>query len=263
MLVPTSAQASAPSCSRGRARPLGGAAAGDPAPARAFIRLDHQCLPTRDRCRGDHRHDPCAARADDARQRRARALRPGPAEQAGGSAARRNRPPAALTQPLLEIAAASPSSPAAVGVLKLSSQAETGGSRSKEQCPPSDPVVVRVLLVRGSRCATHRPVGLVCRATWRPVLLAPRLPPPRSCLCRSQASREPHGASASRPKGDVVGVDRGARLHEDAVVSVTSTAWTAVPIPAIATLREALAVGAGAFLETVSAARELCTSSDS
>ena len=29
----------------------------------------------RDRCRGDHRHDPCAARADDARQRRPRALR--------------------------------------------------------------------------------------------------------------------------------------------------------------------------------------------
>jgi hypothetical protein len=54
-------------------------------------------------------------------------------------------------------------------------------------------------VVRGSRCATHRPVGLVCRATWRPVLLAPRLQPPRSCLCRSQASREPHGASASRP----------------------------------------------------------------
>ena len=52
-------------------------------------------------------------------------------------------------------------------------------------------------LLRGSRRATHRPVGLVCRATWRPVLLAPRLPPARSCLCRSQASREPHGASAS------------------------------------------------------------------
>ena len=59
------------------------------------IRLDHQCLPTRDRRRRDHRHDPCPARADDARQRRPLALRPGPAEQAGVSAARRNRPPAA------------------------------------------------------------------------------------------------------------------------------------------------------------------------
>ena len=77
---------------RGRARAGGGAAAGDPAPARAFVRLDHECLPARDRRRGDHRHDPRATRADDARQRRPRTLRR--AGQAGGSAARRNRPPA-------------------------------------------------------------------------------------------------------------------------------------------------------------------------
>ena len=108
MLVPTSAQASAPPRSRGRARSGGGAAAGDPAAARAFIRLDHERVSTRNRRRGGHRHDPCAARADDARQRRPRPLRPGRAEQTGGSAARRTRPPAPLTQPLLEIAAATP-----------------------------------------------------------------------------------------------------------------------------------------------------------
>ena len=109
MIVPTSAQSSAPSRSRGRARPEGGAAAGDPAPARAFVRLDHERVSTRDRCRGDHRHDPCAARTDDARQRRSRALKAGGAEQTGGRAARRNRPPApARTRPLLEIAAAEP-----------------------------------------------------------------------------------------------------------------------------------------------------------
>jgi hypothetical protein len=86
VLVPMSAQPSAPSCSRGRARPGGGAAAGDPAAARAFIRLDHERVSTRDRCRGDHRHDPCAARTDGARQRRPRALRPGRAAHTGGSA---------------------------------------------------------------------------------------------------------------------------------------------------------------------------------
>jgi hypothetical protein len=54
-----------------------------------------------------------ARRADDARQRRPRALRAGPAEPTGGGAARRNRSPApARTQPLLEIAAARPLPPA-------------------------------------------------------------------------------------------------------------------------------------------------------
>jgi hypothetical protein len=94
VVVPMSRQPPAPSCSRSRARPGGAAAAGEPAPVRAFVRLDPECLPARDRCRGDHRHDPCAARPDDARQRRPRALRPGPAGQADGSAARRNRRPA-------------------------------------------------------------------------------------------------------------------------------------------------------------------------
>jgi hypothetical protein len=96
VLVPTSAQSSAASCSRSRARPRGGAAAGDPAPARAFVRLDHERLPTRDRRRGDHRHGTRATRTDDARQRRPRTLRP--AGHAGGSAAPRNRPQAGLSR---------------------------------------------------------------------------------------------------------------------------------------------------------------------
>ena len=66
----TSAQA----CSRCRARPRRRAPTGDPAPARAFVCLHDQRLPAGDRRRGDHRRDPQPARADDARQRRPRAL---------------------------------------------------------------------------------------------------------------------------------------------------------------------------------------------
>ena len=100
MLVPTSAQASAPSCSRGRDVARRDARCRDPATARAFIRLDHQCLPTRDRRRRDHRHDPCPARADDARQRRPLALRP--PSRTGRRERCTAQPPAgrALTRPL-------------------------------------------------------------------------------------------------------------------------------------------------------------------
>ena len=85
----------------------GGAAAGDPAPARAFVRLDHERLPSRDPCRGDHRHDPCATRADDACQRRPRALKTWPS-RTGGRKRCTAQPPAgpALTRPLFEIAEA-------------------------------------------------------------------------------------------------------------------------------------------------------------
>ncbi len=74
-------------------------------------------------------------------------------------------------------------------------RAAPSGSERKPVARGSAPA--RVLGVRGSRCATHRPVGLVCRATWRPVVLAPQLPPARSCLRRSRTSGEPHDASTS------------------------------------------------------------------
>ena len=68
--------ASAPSCSRGELTQ-------ERVPLPVIHRqLGHSyvsttsCLPTRDRCRGDHRHDPCAARADDARQRPASRAQP-------------------------------------------------------------------------------------------------------------------------------------------------------------------------------------------
>jgi hypothetical protein len=78
VLVPTSAQSSAEARACCRARTRRRAAAGHPAAARAFVRLDHERLPARARRRGDHRHDPRAASADDARQRRPRTLMRGP-----------------------------------------------------------------------------------------------------------------------------------------------------------------------------------------
>ena len=78
--------------------PVGGPAAGHPASARAFVRLDHERLLAGDRCRGDHRHDPQRARADDARQRRPRALNPSRcrARSAGCCRSRRERQPARI-----------------------------------------------------------------------------------------------------------------------------------------------------------------------
>jgi hypothetical protein len=65
-----------------------GSFAGHPASTGAFVRVHNERLPARHRCRGDHRHDPRAASADDARQRRSRILTPAPtrARQASGSA---------------------------------------------------------------------------------------------------------------------------------------------------------------------------------
>ena len=122
--------APAPTCARGGARQGRGATAGHPTAARAFVRLDHERLPARDRRRGDHRHDPRATRADDARQRRPRTLRP--AGQAGGSAAPRNRPPAP-TQPLLGIAAARPSSPAWLELLRCDRVDRAAGPHQHRQ----------------------------------------------------------------------------------------------------------------------------------
>lgn len=65
---------SAPPCPRCGARPRGSAAADHPTPAGALIRVDDVGLPPGDRYRGDHRHDPRTASADDARQRRSSAL---------------------------------------------------------------------------------------------------------------------------------------------------------------------------------------------
>jgi hypothetical protein len=91
MVVPTSAQASAPSRARGRACARGGAVVRHPAAAGAFVRVHDECVPAGDRCRGDHRHDLRTTCADDARQRWPRALNRARAERQSGSAARRSR----------------------------------------------------------------------------------------------------------------------------------------------------------------------------
>ena len=56
---------------------------------------------TRDRCRGDHRHDPRAASADDAPQRRPRTLRRGPSEDRVGGGPRGSSPAGARLALLL------------------------------------------------------------------------------------------------------------------------------------------------------------------
>ena len=120
------------------------------APARAFTRLDHERLPARDRRRGDHRHDPRATRADDARQRRPRTL--GPAGQRVGAqhraTARRPR-----LQQLLWIGAARPSSLMWLELLKTISHDRS--SRSFRNALLSSSACVddpkRLHIIRGGR----------------------------------------------------------------------------------------------------------------
>ena len=71
VLVPTSAQAPAPSCARRRAAARGDPAAADPAPTRARIPLDDRHLPRRDLIGGDHRRHTRPQSTDDAREHRA------------------------------------------------------------------------------------------------------------------------------------------------------------------------------------------------
>jgi hypothetical protein len=88
--------ASAEACACCRARTRRRAAAGHPTTARAFVRLHNQRVSAGDRRRRDYRHDPRAASADDARQRRPRTLRRGPSEDRVGGGPRGSSPAGAL-----------------------------------------------------------------------------------------------------------------------------------------------------------------------
>jgi len=184
-----------------------GAAAGDPAAARAFLRLDHERVSTGDRCRGDHRHDPCAARADDARQRWARALRPGRAGQAGGSAARRNRP---LARGDSAASRDCGSKARAVGVVGGCSNASTRHIRGRAAAParsnglpvePSSPLAEAAAVRFRARTdgrqvyESHTPHAQSRRRRCSPT----RLPQPRDGEARQLASLElPASSEAGR-----------------------------------------------------------------
>jgi hypothetical protein len=83
---------SAEACACCRARTRRRAAACHPTAARTFVRVHNQRVSAGDRRRGDHRHDPRAASADDARQRRPRTLRREPSDDRVGGGPRGSSP---------------------------------------------------------------------------------------------------------------------------------------------------------------------------
>jgi hypothetical protein len=153
MIVPTSAQSSAQARACCRARTRRRAAAGHPAAARAFVRLDHERLPARDRRRGDHRHDSRAASADDARQRRPRTLRRGPS-QTGSGEGRGALPRPARAWALLLFANAAATPTTDVWPLLLNSGSDRlAAACSPEQKPRVTAGAVQTHLLRTGRGA--------------------------------------------------------------------------------------------------------------
>jgi hypothetical protein len=112
----------------------------------------------------------CAPRADDPHQRRPRTLRP--AGHAGGSAAPRNRPPAP-TQPLLGIAAARPSSPAWLELLKRESAGRIAdASASRRSSTERERAARRLEQQRFPATPSRRPDQLASAARIRSAVAA-------------------------------------------------------------------------------------------
>ena len=131
-----------------------------------FVRLHNQRVSAGDRRRGDYRHDPRAASADDARQRRPRTLRRGPSEERSGEGrGALPRPARAWALLLFANAAATPT----MGVWPLLLKTSTLDDGGADFCSSS-----RRPALRG-----HPRIG------WRPWWTSPRAV---GCCCSRRLS---------------------------------------------------------------------------